>query len=111
MIITPTTTSEQDITLANNNVIVDELMKTLIEYKLNWMKDRSGAYEFNNCSLTVNPADGSITLTTGQVNFLKLDFGSDDPPNNDPIANIATWIQNYIDETTRHLDAGEGLII
>lgn len=110
MIITPTITAGQDTTLAANNLTVDGLLKTLVEYKLQWMIDHG--YAYNNCSLTVTPSGGSVTLTTGQENFLKLDFGLDsvDPPN-DPLANMEVWVQNFINETVRHLNAGEGLII
>jgi len=97
MIITPTITPAQNTTLANNNVTVDELMKTLIEYKINWMKDK---FTYNNCSLTIDPSGGSVTLTTGQENFLLQDM-----------VDIEVWVQNYIDDTCRRLDDGEGLII
>lgn len=112
MIITPTITPEQGITLASNNLTVEGLLKTLIEYKLGKMKD-SPAYTYNNCSLTADPSAGSVNLTTGQVNFLKLDFGAESltDPINDPIANIGMWIQNFIDDTCRRLDDGGGLII
>lgn len=110
MIITPAITLQQQATLAENNLTVDSLLKELIEYKINWMRDRA-VYPYNNCSLTIDPSDGSVDLTTGQVNFLKLDFGSDDPPNNDPIANMEIWVQNFIDESVRHLELGEGPII
>lgn len=111
MIITPTTTAAQNTTLAANNLTVDGLLETLIEYKLNWMKTRG--YAYNNCSLTVAPSGGSVTITTGQENFLKLDFGVESlvAPLNDPLANIATWAQNFIDETARRLSANGGLVI
>ena len=113
MIITPTTTAAQNATLAANNLTVDGLLKTLIEYKLNWMKDRPTGYAYNACALTVTPAGGSVTTTTGQDNFLKLDFGvvSLVNPINDPIANIQVWAQNFIDETVRRLDLGIGKVI
>ncbi len=111
MIITLTTTIEQDTTLAANNLTVNGLLKTLIEYKLQWMIDHG--YAYNNCSLTVTPSGGSVTLTTGQENFLKLDFGTESlvEPLNDPLTNMEIWAQNFIDETVRHLEAGEGTII
>lgn len=98
MIITPVVTSQQNTTLANNNLTVDGLLKTLIEYKLNWMKDEG--YAYNNCALTITPSGGSVTITIGQENFLLLDM-----------VDIAIWVQNFIDETVRHLEAGEGPII
>lgn len=113
MIITPTITAGQNTTLISNSLTVDGLLKTLIEYKIGWMKDRPSAYAYNGCSLTVTPSSGSVTLTTGQENFLKLDFGAESlvEPINDPIENMRVWAQNFIDETVRHLNAGEGLII
>ena len=111
MIITPTTTPEQEMILANNNLTADDLLKTLIEYKINWMKDRP-AYVYNNCSLIVDPSGGSVTLTTGQENFLGLDFGSNsivEPV--DPISKMEMWVQNFIDDTCRRLYDGKGLII
>lgn len=112
MIITPTITAAQNTTLANNNLTVDGLLETLIEYKLNWMKARPG-YAYNNCSLSVAPSGGSVTITLGQENFLKLDFGAESlvEPINDPIENMRVWAQNFIDETVRHLDLGEPKII
>lgn len=112
MIITPTLTAEQNTTLVNSNLTVEGLLKTLIEYKLEKMKD-SPTYTYNNCSLTVDPPGGSVNLTTGQVNFLKLDFGAESltDPVNDPLANIEMWIQNFVDDTCRRLDDGKGLII
>lgn len=98
MIITPVITTGQDTTLANNSLTVDGLMKTLIEYKLNWMKNNN--YTYNNCSLTVTPSGGSVTITVGQENFLLLD-----------IADIEVWVQNFIDDTCRRLDDGKELII
>lgn len=113
MILTPITTQAQDTTLAANNLTVDGLLKILIEYKIGWMKDRPSAYAYNGCSLTVTPSGGSVTLTTGQENFLKLDFGAESlvEPINDPIENMRVWAQNFIDETVRHLDLGEPKII
>lgn len=112
MIITPTTTAGQDATLAANNLTVDGLLKTLIEYKISWMKARPG-YAYNGCALTVTPAGSSVTITLGQENFLKLDFGAESLviPINDPIANMQVWAQNFIDETVRRLDAGKGKVI
>ena len=112
MIITPTLTANQNTTLAANNLTVDGLLKTLIEYKVGCMKDRP-EYTYNNCSLTVDPSGGSVTLTTGQENFLKLDFGAESlvDPINDPVANMEVWLQNFIDQTCRRLDDEEGLII
>lgn len=111
MIIEPTITSQQNTILADNNLTVNGLLKTLIEYKLQWMIDHG--YTYNNCSLTVTPSVGSVALTTGQENFLKLDFGTESlvEPLNDPLANMETWVQNFIDETVRHLEAGEGTVI
>ena len=112
MIITPTTTAGQDTALAANNLTVDGLLKTLIEYKVGCMKDRP-EYAYNNCSLTVEPSGGSVTLTTGQENFLKLDFGVESlvDPLNDPLANMEVWVQNFIDDTCRRLDDGKDLIL
>lgn len=98
MIITPTITAEQNTTLANNSLTVDGLMKTLIEYKLNWMKDNN--YTYNNCSLTVTPSGSSVTITAGQENFLLLDM-----------VDIEVWVQNFIDTTARRLDDNGGLVI
>ena len=98
MIITPITTEAQDTTLANNSQTVDGLLKTLIEYKLNWLKDQG--YTYNNCSLTVEPSSGAVTLTTGQENYLLQDM-----------ADIEVWVQNFIDTTCRRLDDGKELII
>lgn len=105
MIITPTTTAAQNTTLTANNLTMDGLLETLIEYKLGWMKARPG-YAYNNCSLTVAPSSGSVTITLGQENFLKLDFDPVDYANG-----IATWAQNFIDETARRLGANGGLVI
>ena len=99
MIITPVTTTAQNTTLGNNNLTVDVLMETLIEAKLNWMKN-SGEFVYNNCSLSVAPFGGSVTTTAGQDNFLLMDM-----------ADIAVWVQNFIDETVRRLDAGKGKVI
>lgn len=98
MIITPVTTAQQNTTLANNNLTVDGLLKTLIEYKLNRMKDKG--YVYNNCALTVTPSSGSVTTTAGQDNFLLLDM-----------KDISVWVQNFIDETVKRLDAGGGTVL
>lgn len=98
MIITITVIQTQQDILDAHTITLDEVIKALLENKLNWMKDNS--FTYNNCSLNVNPSVGEVTITTGQENFLLLDM-----------ADIADWLQNAVDAKIRHIEQIGELII
>lgn len=98
MIIIITVIQEQQDILDSHTITLDGVIKALLENKLNWMKNNG--FTYNNCSLTVAPSAGEVTITTGQENFLLLDM-----------ADIADWLQNAVDAKIRHINQIGALII